>query len=54
MEAMISLVESVTESSNMKESISTGILTSYYQNSNKKLVTNWVGTLEGRREGGKK
>ena len=33
-EAMISLVESVTESSNMKESISTGILTSYYQNSN--------------------
>ena len=32
-EAMISLVESVTESSNMKESISTGLLTSYHHNS---------------------
>ena len=43
---MITLVERGAESSSMKESNSTGVLPRYYWNSNKKLGSNWVVTLE--------
>ena len=43
---MITLRERGAESFNIKELNSTGVLPSYYWNSNKKLGSNWVVTLE--------